>query len=106
MLIGRIGVTFVHNFVLRNYDFRWEWSATQKNSGRSKKIQGQTALKNGGGSLAVGSYLQRGSAPPGDWVWRFAPAWAWGGGPVVKNMYQVARGGEWCHIIVSVGGAG
>ena len=29
-----------------------------------KKTQGRRALKNGGGSLAVGSYLQRGSAPP------------------------------------------
>ena len=25
---------------------------------------------------------------------------------MVKNMYQVACGGEWCHIIVSVGGQG
>ena len=65
MLIGRIKVTFVHNFVLRNYDLKWQWSATQKNRGRSKKIQGQTALKNGSGSLAVGSYLQRGSTPLG-----------------------------------------
>ena len=29
--------------------------------GQSKKVQGRTALKSGGGSLAVGRYLQRGS---------------------------------------------
>ena len=34
------------------------------NRGRSKKHQGQTALTSRGSSLAVGSYLQRGSAPP------------------------------------------
>ena len=30
-----------------------------QNRGRSKKSQGRTALKNRGGSLAVGSYLQK-----------------------------------------------
>ena len=34
-----------------------------KNRGRSKKTQGWSALKNRGGSLAVGSYLQRVSTP-------------------------------------------
>ena len=31
---------------------------------RLKKTQERIALKNGGGSLAFGSYLKRGSAPP------------------------------------------
>ena len=58
MLYGRIGVPFVCDFTLRNYDFRGQWPATPKNRGRSKKR---------GGSLAVGSHLQRGNAfpPPG-----------------------------------------
>ena len=41
--------------------------SNSKNGGRSKKTQGRTAgLKNGDSNLAVGSYLQRGSAssPP------------------------------------------
>ena len=67
MLYGKIGVTIVYNFPLKNCDFRRRWSAIPKNRGRSKKTQGRTALKNGGGSLAVGSYLQRGSAPPLPW---------------------------------------
>ena len=54
MLYGKSGVPFVCNFKLS--DFRGWWSATPKNRGQSKK--------SGGGSLAVGSYLQRGSAPP------------------------------------------
>ena len=69
MLYGKIGVTFVYNFALRKFDFREPWSATSKNRGRSKKTQGLTALKNGGSSLAVSSYLQRGSLPP-----RLSPA--------------------------------
>ena len=64
MLYGKIRVTIVYNFALKNCDFRGRWFATPKNRGRSKKTQRRTALKNGGGSLAVGSYLQRGSAPP------------------------------------------
>ena len=40
------------------------WSATPRNRGQSNKTQGRTALKSGSGSLAVGSYIQRGSAPP------------------------------------------
>ena len=36
----------------------------KKNRRHSKKTQGRTGLKSGGGSLAVGTYLQRGSAPP------------------------------------------
>ena len=35
-----------------------------KIGGWSKKTQGWTALKSGGGSLTVESYLQTGSAPP------------------------------------------
>ena len=49
---------------MRNYDFRGRCSATPENRGLSKKTQRWTALKIGGGSLPVGSYLQRGSAPP------------------------------------------
>ena len=60
----KIVVTFVYNFALGKFDFRGQWSATPKNRGRSKKMQGRRALKTGGASLAVGSYLQRGSAPP------------------------------------------
>ena len=32
--------------------------------GEVKKFGGQTVLKSRGGSLAVGTYLQKGSAPP------------------------------------------
>ena len=63
MLYGMIEVPFVCNFALRKIDFRGRWSVTPKNRGRSKKIQGQIGLKSGGGSLAVCTYLQRGSAP-------------------------------------------
>ena len=38
---------------------------TLKNRRRSKKTEGRTRPKSKGGSLAVGTYLQRGSAPPG-----------------------------------------
>ena len=55
---------FVYNLELRKFDFRGQWSATPKNRGRSKKTQGWTGLESEGGSLAVGTYLQRGSAPP------------------------------------------
>ena len=44
--------------------FRGQWSATLKNRGRSKKTQGWTALKSGGSSLAVGSYLLKEAVPP------------------------------------------
>ena len=64
MLYGKIGVTILYNFALRKFYFRGQRSATPKNRGRSKKTQERTALKNWGGSLAVGSYLQRGSDPP------------------------------------------
>ena len=37
---------------------------TLKNRGRSKKTEWHTKAKSKGGSLAVGTYLQRGSAPP------------------------------------------
>ena len=37
---------------------------TLKNRGRSKKTERRTRPKSRGGSLAVGTYLQRGSAPP------------------------------------------
>ena len=57
------GVPFVYNFALRKFVFRGRWSVTPKNKGPSKKTQGRTGLKSGGGSLAVGTYLQRGSAP-------------------------------------------
>ena len=36
---------------------------TLKNRGRSKKTEGREGPKNKVGSLAVGTYLQRGSAP-------------------------------------------
>ena len=45
-------------------DFGGRWSVTLKNRGRSKKTEGRTRPKSRGGSLAVGTYLQRGSAPP------------------------------------------
>ena len=45
-------------------DFGGRWSATLKNRGWSKKTEGRTRPKCRGGSLAVGTYLQRGSAPP------------------------------------------
>ena len=35
-----------------------------KNRGQSKKTEGRTRQKSKGGSLAVGTYLQKGSAPP------------------------------------------
>ena len=37
---------------------------TLNNRGRSKKTEGWTGPKNKGGSLAVGTYLHRGSGPP------------------------------------------
>ena len=37
--------------------------------------RGRRALKNGGSSLAVGSYLQRGSAPPPPRALQSAPSW-------------------------------
>ena len=64
MLYGKIGVTILYNFALRKVYFRGRLSASPKNRGRSKKTQERTALKNWGGSLAMGSYIQRGSDPP------------------------------------------
>ena len=64
MLYGKTGVTIVYNIALSKFDFRDQWSATPQNRGRSKKNQGRTVLKHWAGSLAVGSYIQRGSAPP------------------------------------------
>ena len=55
MFYGTIGVTFENNFALRKLNFRGRWSATLKNRGWSKKIQGRTSLKSGGSSSAVGS---------------------------------------------------
>ena len=63
-LCRRPWITFVDNFVLVMFDFGGRWSMTLKNRGRLKKTQGWTAPKSRGGSLAVGTYLQRGSAPP------------------------------------------
>ena len=54
----------MYNFVSRKFDFRGRWSATPKNRGRSKKTQGRTAMKNGDGSLAVGSYPKEAVPPP------------------------------------------
>ena len=56
---ARVGDTFV----LRMFDFGGPWSVTLKNRGWSKKTEWQTILKSKGGSLAAGTYLQRGSAP-------------------------------------------
>ena len=50
--------------MLRMFDFRRRWSATLKNRGQTIKIQEQTVLISRGGSSAVGTYRQRGSAPP------------------------------------------
>ena len=71
-----ISMYFVYNFALRMYGFRQRWSATLKNRGRSKKTHGRTALKCGGSSLAVGSFLQRVSAlpPPPHPGCRFTPS--------------------------------
>ena len=40
MLFGSMGVTFVYNFALRQYDFRGRWSATPKNRGAVKENSG------------------------------------------------------------------
>ena len=56
--------TFVYKFALKKFDFRGRLSATPQNRGWSKKTEGWRGLNSGDGSLAVGSYLQRGSAPP------------------------------------------
>ena len=64
MLYGKIGVTILYNFALRKFDFRGRQSATPNNREWSEKTQERTALKNGGDSLAVSSYLQKSSAPP------------------------------------------
>ena len=52
-----------------------------------KKTERQTAPKSRGGSLAVGTYVQRGSAPP-----PFSPRGTWrGGGVVVYGEYVLTR---------------
>ena len=61
MLDEIIRVPLVYNYALRKFDFRGQWSATPKNRGQSRVDR----LKSGDGSLAVGTNLQRGSAPPG-----------------------------------------
>ena len=66
-LYGIIGVTFVYDFVLRKCDLKGPYSATSKNRGWAKKNEGWIAVKSGGGSLTVSSYLQRGSVPSGQW---------------------------------------
>ena len=57
MLYGMIGVPCLYNFALRKFDFRGLWSVTPKNRGWSNITQRQI------GSLAVGTYHERGSAP-------------------------------------------
>ena len=59
-----IWITFVGSYALRICEFWGQWSVTLKNRERSKKTEGQTRPKIKGGSLAVGTCLQRGSAPP------------------------------------------
>ena len=73
MLYGKIGVTFVYNCALRKFDFGATLSLPTIGAGGGGEgvfkgsTQGQTALKNGNGTFAAGSYLQRGSAPlPGN----------------------------------------
>ena len=60
---------FLGSFVLRMSDFGGRWSVTLKNRGRSKKTEGRTRPKCKGGSLAVGTYLQRDSDPLGIWAY-------------------------------------
>ena len=43
---------------------------TLKNRGQPNKTEGRTGPKNKGGSLAVGTYLQRDSAPPPPPGWK------------------------------------
>ena len=57
-------ITFDDTFVLRIFHFGGRWSVTLKNRGRSKKTDGWGRPKTRGSSLAVGTYLERGSAPP------------------------------------------
>ena len=59
MLYGKIRVTFVYHSAMRKFDLK-----APKIGDGQRKLRGVRALKNGGGSLAVGSYLQRGSGPP------------------------------------------
>ena len=47
-----------------SFDFGW-LSVSFRNRGRSKKTAGCRALESRGSSLALGSYLQRGSVPRG-----------------------------------------
>ena len=91
MLYGKIGVTFVYNFALRK--FRGQWSATPK--------------KNGGGSLAVGSYLKESVPPPpplgagvgGGWIGSSTTY----GGPVVQvphcPPFPVFEKSKNCHVL-------
>ena len=49
---------------MRSTPLKAKKGVSPQNRGWSKKTEGWTGLKNRGGSLAVGTYLQRGSAPP------------------------------------------
>ena len=59
---------------------------TLKNRGQSKKTEGRTVPKKRGGSLAVGTYLQRGSAPPPRGLGQ-EDSWG-GGGGLDKRGYK------------------
>ena len=61
---GGIGVTSVYNLGLRKYNFREKSSTPLRIRWWSKKTERWTALKSGGGSLAVSSYFQRVPPPP------------------------------------------
>ena len=60
-------ITFVGNYALRICDFFFGGGGggyvTLINRWRSEKTEGKIGPKNKGGSLAVGTYLQRTSAP-------------------------------------------
>ena len=54
MLYGKILVNFVYNSALKKFDYRGRWFQAPKMGGGQRKLRAD--------SLAVGSYLQRGSA--------------------------------------------
>ena len=64
MIYEKNGSHFCIEFALRKFDFIGQWSANPKNIGRSKKTQEQTAMKNGGGSLAVSIATFKEAVPP------------------------------------------